>query len=322
MEVIVLLALLYGYINGLHGSASIVATLISTRAVAPRAALFTAAIGVTIGPFVLGVAVARTIGAEIIHSEAATTEVAIAALASTIGWNLFTLWLNIPTSFSQSLVGSLVGAAFAGYGQQAVLSAGLTKALLGLFLSPLLGMAASAMIIKLIYKLGVFASPRINRWFNRGQIPVAFLVAISFGANDGQKIMGMITLGLVATGKISTFVIPDWVIAISAAAIGLGTFTGGRRLIRTLGGKFFKIRPVEGFGAQMASGIVLFISGIIGAPVSSSQVVTSAIVGAGSADRIQKVRWLQFQRILIGWIITIPMSAALSAAILLLERTL
>lgn len=315
MAVILLLAIGYGYLNGLHGSASIVATLISSRALNPRGALLLAAVGVTVGPFLFGVAVANTIGAKLISRDASTAAVVIAALVSTLMWSSLTLRLGIPSSISQTLVGSLLGAAWAGYGWRAILAGGLQTTLAGLFLSPVLGIVIGFVLIRLVYRLCVSATPHINGWFQRGQVLISFLMAMTFGANDSQKMMGVITLGLVATEYSDVFIVPTWVMILSAGAMGFGTWMGGWRLIRTLAGKFYKIRPIEGFGAQMTASLVILGAGLLGGPVSGSQVVTSAIVGVGSGDRIQKVRWLQVQRILMGWALTIPVSAGLSALI-------
>lgn len=313
--IILLLALLYGYLNGQHGSASIVATMISSRALGPRRALALAAIGISAGPFLLGVAVASTIGADLIALEAQTVNVVIAALAGAIVWSTITLWLRIPSSISQALVGGLVGAAWAGFGHQAVLLPGLIKTLVGLFLSPVLGLVAGFWLVRFTYFATASATPHINKWFRRWQILISMVMAIAFGANDGQKIMGVLVLGLVATGFLSQFTVPLWVTAFSAASIGIGTLAGGWKLIHTLGGKFYKIRPIHGFGAQFSSAIVIFAAALLGAPVSGSQVVTSAIVGAGSAERIQQVRWGVARQILIGWLLTLPLSALVAALV-------
>jgi PiT family inorganic phosphate transporter len=249
------------------------------------------------------------------------SQIVIGGMLGAIVWSSLTLWLKIPSSISQSLVGGLIGAVWVGFGVESVKLPGLYKTLVGLFLSPVLGLFTAFWLVRLSYGLAASATPHVNRWFNRGQVLVSILMAISFGANDGQKVIAMLTMGLLATGLISSFTVPTWVVVLSALAIGLGTLTGGWRLIHTLGGKFYKIRPIHGLGAQLASGGVLFFASLLGAPVSGSQVVTSAIVGAGSADRIQKVRWGVVQNILIGWLLTIPMSGLIGAlAFLLIER--
>jgi PiT family inorganic phosphate transporter len=315
------LALVYGYLNGLHGSASIVATMISSRALGPRQALALAAIGVSAGPFLLGIAVANTIGGQLIGSQATTTQVVMAALFGAITWSLITLGLKIPSSISQSLIGGLIGSVWAGFGVQAILLPGLQKTLIALFLSPLLGILVGFGVVRLSYWLCTLATPRINRWLNWGQVLVSMLVAVSFGANDGQKMMGIVALGLLTSGQVKQFIVPEWVVVLSAAAIGLGTLVGGDRLIRTLGGKFYKIRPIHGFSAQLASGTIIFSAALMGMPVSGSQVVTSAILGAGSAERVRMVRWGMAGQIMLGWLLTLPFSALVSAVFyLILQR--
>src|SRR5690606_5867472 len=227
-----------------------------------------------------------------------------------------------PSTISQALIGALVGAALAGYGIPALIPDGLIKALAGLFLSPLLGMIVGFWVVRILYWLSSAASPRINQWFKRGQVLAAMLMAISFGANNGQKIAGVLMLGLIATGFLHLTDAPTWVIAVSALGMAIGGIVGGWRLIHTLGGKFYKIRPIHGFSAQVASGAVITTASLLGGPVSGTQVITSAIVGAGGADRIQQVRWGVMQNIAVGWLLTMPISALIGAlAYLLIEGT-
>ena len=315
---ILALALLYGYLNGLHGSASIVATVISSRALGPRPALLLAAIGIALGPLLLGVAVANTIGAELLSPQATTVQVLIAALVGAIAWSSLTLWLNVPSSLSHALIGGIIGAGVAGFGLNGVQFSGLNKVLLALFLSPLLGLGSAFLLMRLTYRLTINATPGINRWLRRGQVLFSVLVAVAFGANDGQKIVAVITLGLVATGLLDSFQIPLWVVLLSATTISLGTLVGGFGVIQTLGRKFYKIRPVHGFSSQVASGLIILGAGLAGGPVSGSQVVTSAILGSGSADRLHMVRWNVAQQILVGWLLTIPLSALVSWLVYLL----
>jgi PiT family inorganic phosphate transporter len=235
------------------------------------------------------------------------------ALLAALCWNTMTFWLKIPSSNSQALIGGLVGAIWAGFGSQAILMPGLIATLVALIISPLLGMAAGFWLVRLCYLLTSAATPHINQWFNRGQIFLGFVLAVAFGANEGQKLMGVVTLGLMATGFLKTFTIPLWVIVFSASTMGIGALLGGWRLIHTLGDKFYKIRPIHGFGAQLASGTVVFAAALLGGPVSGSQVVTSAIVGAGSADRIKKVRWSIVRDIVAAWVLTLPLSMLIGA---------
>lgn len=312
----------YGFLNGMLGSASIVATIISSRALGPKMALLLASISTGIGPFLLGAAVAQTTS-ELMTPQAITPLVIISALAGALTWSLITLWLGIPSSISQALFGGLMGAIWVGYGHAFVQTNALMKILVALFVSPILGLALAYWLVRFTYWLSASATPRINRWFNRGQLCASILMAIAFGANDGQKIMAMFVLGLIATGYSHQFIVPNWIIALSALTISLGTLVGGWRIIKTLGGRFYKIRPIHGFGAQIASGTIILSAALLGGPVSGTQVVTSSIIGAGSADRIQKVRWTVTQQILTGWILTIPLSMICAAiAYKLLEGAL
>lgn len=319
---LIAIALVFGFYNGLHDSSNVVATVISTRAMRPRLALWMAAIANAVGPLIFGVAVAKTIGHEVVADRAVTLPVVYAALLAAILWNIITLKLGIPSSTSHALVGGMVGPVLAGYGSGAILVNGLLKVLLALFLSPILGMIAGYWIIKACLFLARGASPRINIWFQRGQILTAVTLALSHGTNDAQKTMGVITLGLVATGSLSHFYIPTWVILVSAAAIGTGTLLGGWSLIRTLGRGFYRVRPIHGFSAQTASSLVILGAALLGGPVSTTHVVSSAIVGAGSAERVQKVRWGVVNNIVVSWFLTIPAAAALGALLFVIIHPL
>jgi PiT family inorganic phosphate transporter len=314
-EVIVLiaLALIFDFWNGLMGSATTTATLISTQAVGPRVALILAALGQFAGPFLLGVAVARTIGGELVAEQAVTIGVVMAALIGAIVWNVMSWALSIPSSPSHALIGGLLGAVLAGYGPEAIRSAGLSKVLLALFLSPLIGIVAGYFAVRVLRFLASGATPRVNRWFRRGQIVTGLAMAMAQGANDAQKTMGLITLGLIAGGLLPGFEVPLWVVAISAAGMSLGTLLGGLRLIKTLGGRFYRLRPIHGLGAQIASAAVVLGAALLGGPVSATHVSSSAIIGAGSAERARMVRWSVFRSILVAWIFTIPLSALVSA---------
>jgi len=317
---LVLIALVFGFYNGLHDSSNVVATVISTRAMRPRLALWMAAIANGVGPLLFGVAVAETIGHEVVAERAVTLPVVYAALLAAILWNVITLKLGIPSSTSHALIGGMVGPVVAGYGTGAILTSGLLKVLLTLFLSPFLGMIAGYWIIKLCFFLARGASPRVNVWFQRGQIVTAATLALSHGTNDAQKTMGIIALGLMATGHMATFSIPLWVILASAVAMGAGTLFGGWSLIRTLGAGFYRLRPVHGFSAQMASSAVILGAALMGGPVSTTHVVSSAIVGAGSAERVQKVRLGVVNQIVVSWFLTIPAAAALGALLYAIIR--
>ena len=316
--IVIGLALLFDFLNGVHDSSNIVATMISSRAFHPRVALLITAIAEFLGPFLFGVAVARTIGDEVAQSGALTLHVLTACLISAILWNLLTWFLGLPSSSSHALIGGLVGAVAVGAGFGAIKLAGLEKALIALFASPLIGFIFGFILMRFVYFLVRGATPGVNEFFKRAQFVTAVGMAFSHGTNDAQKTMGIVTLSLVIGGVLPTFEVPLWVIAASAGAIALGTSVGGWRLIRTIGGKFYKIRPVHSFTSQLTSGIVILAASLFGGPVSTTQVVSSAIIGVGSAERLGKVRWAVAGDIVTAWIVTIPATALVSAGIYLL----
>ncbi|MBI3360736.1 MAG: inorganic phosphate transporter [Chloroflexi bacterium] len=314
---IVIAALIFGFLNGIHDSSNIVATAISSRALPPRVALFLTALAESAGPFLFGVAVATTVGKGLIDPTAITPGVVLGAVLAAIAWNLITWFLGIPSSSSHALVGGLLGAAVMARGLKVIQAAGLWKVLIALFVSPPLGLLVGFLIMRLVLFLAAGAPPRVSELFKHLQVVTAIGLALSHGANDAQKTMGIITLGLVAAGVLTTFVIPLWVIAASAMAIALGTALGGWRLIRTLGGRIYKIRPIHGFTSQTASAAVILGAALLGGPVSTTQVVSSAIMGAGAAERMSKVRWSVAQEMLIAWGLTIPVTAAIAALVYL-----
>ena len=292
-----------------------VATMISSRSLGPRTALAITALAEFLGPFIFGVAVATTIGDEVVEAQAITIHILLAALLSAIVWNLVTWFFGIPSSSSHALIGGLVGAVSISAGIDAILLSGIEKILIALFFSPLIGFAMGFLFTKVIFFLARAASPKINNFFRRSQVVTAVALALSHGTNDAQKTMGIITLGLVTAGVIPSFVVPFWVIVISAGAIALGTALGGWRLIKTLGAKFYKIRPVHGFSSQVTSAFVILSASLFGGPVSTTQVVSSSIMGVGSADRVNMVRWGVARDILIAWMVTIPSTAGMAAGI-------
>ncbi len=313
--VIIVLALGFDFLNGVHDSSNIVATMISSRAIRPRLALAMTALAEFCGPFIFGVAVANTIGSEIVQSETINLNVIVAALISAITWNILTWLLGIPSSSSHALIGGIIGSVVIGAGFEAIKMAGVLKVLLVLFISPIIGFVAGWIIANLVYLLSWKATPRVNGVFKKLQIITALSLALSHGTNDAQKTMGIITLALLISGQIPTFVVPPWVIFMCAAAIAIGTSVGGWQLIRTLGSKFYKIRPVHGFSAQITSAAVILTASLIGGPVSTTQVVSTAIMGVGAADRVNKVRWGVAGEILSAWLFTIPSTALLAAGI-------
>jgi len=309
------LAVIFDFLNGVNDSSNIVATMISSRAISPRVALALTAVAEFSGPFIFGVAVANTIGHEIVASEQLNIEVIIAALLSAIAWNILTRLLGIPSSSSHALIGGIIGAVAISAGFQAIKMSGVTKVLISLFASPIIGFIAGILIANLVFLLSWKSSPKVNGVFKKLQIITSLGLALSHGTNDAQKTMGIITLGLLISGMIPTFQVPMWVVVLCAAAIALGTSVGGWQLIRTLGSKFYKIRPVHGFASQITSAAVILTASLVGGPVSTTQVVSTAIMGVGAAERMSKVRWGVAGEIASAWLFTIPSTALLAAGI-------
>lgn len=311
--ILLLSALLFDFLNGFHDSSNIVATPIASRALSPRKILWLTAAAEFAGPFIFGVAVAETIGTGLTDPNNVTMPVIIAAMLAAVIWNIMTWWLGIPSSSSHALVGGVIGAVVVGQGIGAIQSSGLIKVSVALFLSPVLGILFGYLLMNLTLFLARGATPGINRFFKKAQLVTAVGLALSHGANDAQKTMGIITLGLVVDGVIDEFVVPTWVIAISASMIALGTATGGWRLIKTLGGRIYKIRPVHGFVSQISGASIILGAALLGGPVSTTQVMSSSIMGAGTAERLSKVRWQVGSEMLIAWVLTIPISAIMAA---------
>jgi PiT family inorganic phosphate transporter len=305
-------AVLFDFLNGFHDSSNVVATIISSRAMSPRMALALSAVSHFCAPFLFGVAVATTIGHDIVDPATITVSVILVALLSAIIWNLVTWFFGIPSSSSHALIGGIVGAVGADFGLSTIKMVGLEKVLVALFLSPVLGLLMGYLLMKLVLFLARGARPRVNWLFKRLQIVTSLALALSHGTNDAQKTMGIITMGLVTTGYLSHFIVPRWVILVSALALSLGTALGGWRIIRTLGGKMYRIRPIHGFTSQATSAFIILSAALLGGPVSTTHVVGSAIMGVGSGERLSKVRWGVAANILTAWLVTIPVTALMA----------
>jgi PiT family inorganic phosphate transporter len=313
--ILVALALLFDFLNGFHDSANVVATMISSRAMTPRAALFIAAVANFVGPFLFGVAVAKTVGKEVAAPESITIAVVLAALVSASLWNIITWYFGIPSSSSHALIGGIIGAVIVGSGLDVIRVEGLWKVGLALFLSPVIGFVVGMLVMRLTLWLARGATPKANIFFKIAQVPTALALALSHGTNDAQKTMGIITMGLVVLGYQTEFAVPWWVILASATAIGVGTAAGGWRIIHTLGGKFYRIRPVHSFTSQLTSAAVILAASLVGGPVSTTHVVSTSILGVGAAQRRSQVRWGVMVEILIAWLLTVPATAAVAALI-------
>jgi PiT family inorganic phosphate transporter len=309
----IILAFFFVFLNGLNDSANIVATVISSRALQPRAALLLTALGEFVGPFLFGVAVARSLGADLFAETAVSIQMLIAALMGALLWRIITWYLGIPASSSHALMGGLVGAALVAGGVAAIQLPGLERIILALLISPLLGLGAGYLVTKIIFLLARNASPRINRTLQRLQLASSFGLALGHGSNDAQKTMGVLVLGLLATGQIETFNVPTWVLVVSALGMALGTALGGWRVIRTLGGKIMRVRPVHGFASQLGGLGVMWGAAFLGGPVSLTQVMSSSIMGSGAAQRLKGVRWQVGREMVVAWLLTIPVSALVAA---------
>ena len=307
------------YSNGFHDAANVVATIVVTGAMTPRKALGLAALAHFVGPFLFGTAVAKTIGKGIIDVstfDAAVVELSaallIAALLGAISWNLITWAWGLPSSSSHALIGGMVGAVLVAYGPDKILWNGLLYVMASLIFSPLLGLVFGVLFYRFTLRLSKNAKPTISGFFKQLQIPSSIALSLSHGANDAQKSMGLITMGLVLLGYSSTFHIPFWVILSCALAIALGTASGGWRIIKTMGGKIYRLRSIHAFCAQTASASVILGAALLGGPVSTTHVVSSSIMGVGAGERISAVRWGVAKNIVVAWFITIPASAVMA----------
>ena len=312
---VVLLAVGFDYINGFHDTANAIATSVSTRALRPSHAILMSAAANFIGALT-GTAVAKTIasGLATTPSGDAGQIVVAAALVGAIAWNLITWRLGIPSSSSHALIGGLIGAVIASAGPAALNGQGIfDKVLFPLVASPILGVVIGFALMVVILNVFRRAHPKtMNDRFRRLQVISAAYMAFSHGSNDAQKTMGIITLALVAGGVLADPTVPLWVILMAASAISLGTAAGGWRIIKTMGQKVVKLDPVHGFAAETTAATIIFGASHFGMPVSTTHVISSAIIGVGSSDRFSAVRWGVAGNIVIAWVLTLPASAAVA----------
>ncbi|WP_050614107.1 inorganic phosphate transporter [Bacillus testis] len=314
---IVIGALAFDFINGFHDTANAIATAVSTKALTPRRAIILAAIMNFVGAMTF-TGVAKTITKDIVDPFTLDngSVVILAALISAIAWNLITWYFGIPSSSSHAIIGSIAGAAIAASGIHSINFKGFTKIFEALIFSPLLAFGLG-FIVYSIFKV-VFKNnnlPKTNKRFRYLQIATAAIQSYTHGTNDAQKAMGIITMALIANGYVTSSDIPFWVQLACATAMGLGTSVGGWKIIKTVGGKIMKIRPVNGVAADLTGAAIIFGATFIHLPVSTTHVISSSILGVGSAHRIKGVKWGTAQRMVITWVITLPISAALAAAI-------
>ena len=314
LAAIIALGLAFDFVNGFHDTANAIATSVATRVLSPGQAVSMAAVLNVVGA-VSGTAVATTVGRGIVPPAVATQQLVAAALIAAISWNLLTWWLAIPSSSSHALIFSIVGAGIASAGVESIQIGGITKTLQGLVFSPLLGFLVALLLLTALLWIFARSRPlRVTRIFGRLQIVSAAYMAFSHGSNDAQKTMGVLTMALASyygwTGD--QWQVPLWIILAAATAMGLGTALGGWRIVRTMGLRVVELRPIDGFAAETAAATVIEVASRLGIPVSTTHVISSAILGVGSTRSLSAVRWGIAGRIVSAWVITIPACIALA----------
>lgn len=303
---VVVLAVIFDFINGFHDTANAIATSVSTRVLTPKVAVLMAAILNMVGAL-SGTAVAKTVGAGLVQAASITQITIISALIAAIVWDLITWYLGLPTSSSHAILSGIVGAAIATSGFSIIITKGVYKVLIGLILSPLIGFILSLIVMSFLIWLFRRSSPTlVSNLFGRLQILSAAYMAFSHGSNDAQKTMGIITMALVSYYHLTDFHVPMWVIILCATAMAFGTATGGWRIIKTLGMRLVQLRPIHGFAAETAAATVIEIASRIGMPLSTTHVISSTIMGVGASKRLSAVRWGVGGNIVLAWILTIP----------------
>lgn len=311
---LVALALLFDFMNGFHDAANAIATVVSTGVLKPQAAVAMAAFFNVVAIFFFHLKVATTVGKGTIDPAVVDHYVVFGALVGAIFWNVFTWYYGIPSSSSHALIGGLVGAAVAKAGTGSLISSGLIKTISFIVLSPLLGFVFGSIMMVVVSWLFVRSTPRrVDKWFRRMQLVSASMYSLGHGGNDAQKTMGIIWMLLIAGGYSSNDHLPMWVVLSCYAAIGLGTLFGGWRIVKTMGQKITKLKPVGGFCAETGGAITLFLATYLGVPVSTTHTITGAIVGVGSSRKMSAVRWGVAGNIVWAWVFTIPASAFMAA---------
>ena len=311
---LIAVALAFDYINGFHDAANSIATVVSTRVLSPGQAVIWAAFFNFVAAFTFGTAVAKTLGKGMIDITQVTFGVIFAGLLGAIIWDLITWYVALPTSSSHALIGGYAGAAIAKAGFLVIIPSGWTKTLIYIIVAPLLGLLLGFLITVAILWIFQRSSPRrVDRLFRKLQLVSAAAYSLGHGTNDAQKTMGIIAGVLYTAGYMKTFTIPIWVILAAHTAIGLGTLSGGWRIIHTMGSKITRLQPVGGFAAETAGAITLFLATSLGIPVSTTHTITGAIIGVGATRRLSAVRWGVAQRIVWAWVLTIPMAGLIGA---------
>jgi len=313
---IIFIALAFDFTNGLHDAANSVATVVSTRVLSPKQAVIWAAFFNFVAFLLFGTAVARTIGKGLIDIAVVDPLVIFGALTGAISWNILTWYWGLPSSSSHSLIGGYLGAAVAKAGFKVIIVSGWIKVLAFIVVAPVLGLLLGNLLMVLTTWL-VYKKPMrvINLWSRRMQLVSAALYSLGHGGNDAQKTMGIIASLLFSSGHMKTFYIPLWIVLSAHSAIALGTMTGGWRIVKTMGQKIVKLRPIDGFCAETASAISIFMATHMGVPVSTTHVITGAVAGVGTVKNAHAVKWQVTIKIVWAWILTIPAAALCSALV-------
>jgi PiT family inorganic phosphate transporter len=309
---VIVLAAIFDFINGFHDTANAIATSVSTRVLSPRQAVLMAAVLNMVGAL-SGTAVAKTVGIGLIDSASVTQVTIISALSAAIIWDLLTWYLSLPTSSSHAILSGLVGAAIATAGTNAIIEKGVYKILIGLILSPVVGLALGFfLMLALIWVFRRFSQSLVNNVFNRLQIVSAAYMAFSHGSNDAQKTMGIITMALVSYYKLPDFHVPFWVIILCATVMALGTAAGGWRIIKTLGMRLVHLKPINGFAAEASAATIIEVASRIGLPLSTTHIISSTVMGVGASKRLSAVRWGVGRSIILAWVFTLPACAGIA----------
>ena len=315
IAVIVVVALIFDFINGFHDAANSIATVVSTRVLSPVQAVTMAAFFNFVALGVVGTGVAKTVGAGLVDQAVMSYAVILCGLIGAIAWNLFTWYAALPTSSSHALFGGLGGAAVAKAGFAALIVSGWTKTLIFIVVAPLVGLTVGLAVMTAIYWIFRHFSPtRVDRWFRRLQLVSAAAYSLMHGGNDAQKTIGIITAALLAGGYLTEFHVPLWVEILSYTAIALGTLSGGWRIIKTMGSKITKLQPSGGFAAETGAAVAIYTATEMGVGISTTHTITGAIVGVGATRRLSAVRWGVAGQIVWAWVLTIPASASIGAA--------
>ena len=318
LVIVVVTALAFDFTNGFHDTANAIATSISTKAMSPRSAVALAASLNFVGAFI-SLEVAATVAKGIVEADVITTTIVFAGLIGAIAWNLATWYFGLPSSSSHALIGGLVGAAFVASGADAIQGSGLVeKVIVPGLVAPVLAFVVAGVAILCAYRIvGRLRPGPVNRSYRLGQLVSGSIFSLAHGTNDAQKTMGIITLALIAHGNLpsDSFDVPTWVIVSSAAAIGLGTYTGGWRIIRTMGSRIIKMDPAQGFSAQGSGAAVVLVATHLGYPLSTTHVISGGVMGAGAAKRLSAVRWGIAGNIAIAWVLTLPAAAIIGGLV-------